>query len=687
MLVFDQLKKDDPQLRFLATVVLAGLLVLFGGLWWVQIVSSHHFQEKLETQSLRTVRIPAVRGMILDRNGNVLAGNRPSFNVDLYLEELSQNFQTAYAAALRLARTNLNLQIAYREKQLGRKLTTQEKKSYVLTQAIRDQLQQQTRYQVISNLVDNLSARLQQPVNLLEKDFQSHYSRARALPMPILHNLNSVQVARFEEQSAAEPGMDLEVHSMRFYPNGPIAAHLLGYLRRESEDDDEQSADRKFNYWLPDYVGVSGVEGLLDEQLHGTAGEKSVLVNYLGYRQSEAVWASAEPGQNVVLTIDLNIQKAAEAALQTAKSAHSPAHGAIIVMDAQNGDVLAMASSPDFDPNHRIVPDPATREKETEQWNDPLLGLQRNRAIYENYHPGSIFKILVAMAALEQNAFDPRTNFHSEGFTMIGRRRIGDTAKAGEFDFNRAMAKSSNPYFIDLGLRPGVLPKMIAIGQRLHLGERTGIIPHQEAKGNFPTLKRISSEWRDGDTANVSIGQGEIDVTTIQMAVMAAAVANGGKVFWPRVIARVENADGTGATIPYPQGRVRDNLGVSARTLRVVHDGMLADTEDPEGSGRELKIPGWRIAGKTGTAEVENRSGVKEKSLKDTWFLSFAPEENPRYVVVATVEGGYSGALTCVPVAQAVYTALQQREQHPQPHQQPRNNKLTPKNQTMASNP
>src|SRR5262249_17860209 len=138
-------------------------------------------------------------------------------------------------------------------------------------------------------------------------------------------------------------------------------------------------------------------EGLFDSELHGFAGEKSVLVNYLGYRQSETIWAPSEPGRNIVLTIDLDIQKAADAALE---GAQANVRGAVVVMDAQNGDVLAMASAPSYDPNHRIHPDPATWDKEEEKWNDPLLGLQRNRAIYENYHPGSVFKILTGMAAL-----------------------------------------------------------------------------------------------------------------------------------------------------------------------------------------------------------------------------------------------------------------------------------------------
>jgi penicillin-binding protein 2 len=245
---------------------------------------------------------------------------------------------------------------------------------------------------------------------------------------------------------------------------------------------------------------------------------------------------------------------------------------------------------------------------------------------------------------------------------VVGRRTIHDTAGEGEFDFNRALAKSSNPYFITQGLKPGVLPKIIAIGQRLHLGERTGIMPRQEAPGNFPTLKRIASAWRDGDTANLSIGQGEIDVTPIQMAVMTAAVANGGKVLQPRLVARVDYPEAGEPGEVFAEGTVRDNLGVSQRSLGIVRDAMLQDVESPEGSGHEAAVPGLRIAGKTGTAEVE-RLGRIDKSAKDTWFVSFAPYESARYVVVAAVEGGASGGKTCVPIAHKVYLALQLREQ------------------------
>jgi penicillin-binding protein 2 len=383
-----------------------------------------------------------------------------------------------------------------------------------------------------------------------------------------------------------------------------------------------------------------------------------VLVNNLGYRQGETIVSPAEPGTNVVLTIDLDIQKAAEAALQAAQA---NVHGAAVVMDAQNGDVLAMASAPTYDPNfflqHHTSDELESLFGDTN--NRPLV----NRAMQENYAPGSIFKIVVGLAALEQGVLDPRALMHSDGYIMVGRRRIDDTAGAGEFDFNRALAKSSNTYFITQGLKPGVLARIVALGKRFHLGEKTGLIPRQETKGNLPTLDDVrSSDWHDGDTANLSIGQGAIVVTPLQMAVMTAAVANGGTVFYPRLVSKIEPYGSDEPLEQFPAGQIRDTLGVSQRSLGVVRNAMLADVATAEGTGHAAAIPGWQIAGKTGTAEVE-KHGHKEKSADNTWFASFAPFEHPRYVVVVTVEGGASGGSTCAPVAHKIYLAIQQREQ------------------------
>jgi penicillin-binding protein 2 len=204
----------------------------------------------------------------------------------------------------------------------------------------------------------------------------------------------------------------------------------------------------------------------------------------------------------------------------------------------------------------------------------------------------------------------------------------------------------------------------VALGNRLHLGERTGVVPRQEDRGYFPSVEdTYSRSWRLGNTANLCIGQDKIAVTPLQIAVMMSAVANGGNIFYPRLVSSVTPYGDDQPSQTFPAGRVRDTLGVSQRTLRIVHEAMVADVEGPEGTGREAAVPGFNIAGKTGTAEVE-KNNHNEKSAQITWFGSFGPVENPRYAVVIMVVSGASGGLTCAPLGHDVYLAIQQKEQN-----------------------
>ncbi len=667
MLIIDQLKKDEPQLRLLAMVVLAGLMVLLAGLWWVQVVSTRRYQQKLDVQSLRTVRIPAVRGRILDREGRPLAENRPQYNIDLYLEELSTNYQYACSNADTRAKQYLKQLAQAKSRELGRDLTPQERKQFAFTRPMLDELNRETLYLVTSNLVADLGVRLGQSLELSQKEFEDHYNKSRALPMPLLTNLNSSEIARFEEQALHTPAMDLEVQSMRCYTNGTIGSHLLGYLVHTDKIGADDPSER-YNYRLEDYEGVSGIEKLFDDELRGTAGAKSVLVNNLGYRQGETIWSPAEAGEDVSLTIDLDIQKAADRALN---GAGEDAHGAIVVMDVRNGDVLAMASSPSYNPNHFIQrPAQEVWAQEWQRWTNQDLEVQMNHAMQGEYAPGSIFKIVVGMAALEAG-LDPKEVFVSPGEVPIpGRKPMHDTAPAGDYDLDRALARSCNYYFVTIvtnNLRSGLLQRVVALGNRLHLGERTGIVPRQEDRGYFPDVDdTYSREWRLGNTANLCIGQDKVAITPLQAAVLISAVANGGKVFYPRLVSGITPYGGDQPSQTFPAGRVRDTLGVSQHTLRAIHEAMESDVEGTEGTGRKAAVPGFNIAGKTGTAEVE-KNGHKDRDAQITWFGSFGPVENPRYAVVIMVVGGASGGAACAPLASQVYLAIQQKEQRSLP--------------------
>ena len=629
MLVFDQLQKNDSALRTLAWGIAAGLAVLLAGFYYVQVISAERFREEQKNQSFRSVRLPASRGKILDRNGVSLVENRPSYHVSLYLEDLSlrEQFRSQYRAAK------------------GDRRLSREQQA---------QLARATRYQVVSNLVGRLSGALGEPVSIAEPPFTKHYERSPALPFPVLTDLTPLQIARFAESGAIPPCFDLEIRPTRFYPQHSTAAHVLGYLTRDEGIGDDD--DIFFNYRLPDFTGIAGIEGAFNSDLKGRPGAKSVLVNNLGYRQSENVWSPVESGQNVYLTIDLPIQRAADFALSQALN---HARGAAVVMDCRSGDILALSSAPAFDPNLFL---PRMTYSAWTNLNDEKMRPLANRAVYGSYPPGSIFKIIVGLAALEAG-WDNTNIVTSPGYAQVGRHTIRDTAPAGDYDFKRALKLSCNKYFIDAGLWAG-LDRIVAMGQRFHLGEKMNFDLHPESGGLLPTREWIRENrgaWMDGDTANLSIGQGDVLVTPLQMTVAVAAVANGGTILSPRLVDHVEPQESFEhkPSKVFTNGQARSQIGVSARSLAIVREAMLADVEDSDGTGRSSAVPGFRVCGKTGTAQVMKGRAVVDKI---TWFVSFAPFESPRYAVVVMVESGGSGGGTCGPVVRKIYQALADRE-------------------------
>ena len=662
MLVFDQLRRNDPQLQLLALLFCSGLAVLLAGLWWVQIVNAGRYQESLEVQSFRSVRLPAVRGKIFDRHGTVLADNRPSYNLNLYLEDLSPAFKQEFTRS-RPRRVVTN-DLPFWKDWLGfNPVTTQ----YV---RLRDDqaraVTRDARYRVAGAVVNQIAAVMKAPLPLDYTNFYRHYETRLSLPYPIANNLSAEHLARFAEQPLVARGLELEVQPTRVYPFGSTAAHVIGYLRKD--DSSAEGEEAFFWYRLPDYRGLVGIEGGFDQQLRGRAGAKSVQVNNLGYRQAENIWSAVEPGQNVVLTLDLRLQQAAEASVR--KFLGPDAHAAVVVMDVESGDLLALASSPSSDPNNFVS---GFTQPELERWHDEALGVQKNRATGEQYQAGSIFKPMVALAALE-NGLNPNEVYQVEpnpanpakGIIYVGRQAFHDTVLPGPYDLRRAIVRSSNSYFITNGLRPGVFARVMEIGRRLHLGERIGLPLLQEAAGHFPKPGQVRN-WPAGNTANICIGQGWMDVTPLQMAVMTSALANGGRVLWPRLVDRLESPDPTSLEAPtvFAKNRLRDELGVSARSLTIVREAMLAETEDvDEGTGRHVRVQGLRICGKTGTAERKEQ-GIRRNT---TWFISFAPYEKPRHAVVVMVENGASGGSTCAPIARDVYLALQNLEPSGLPH-------------------
>ena len=669
MLVVDELKKNDPQLRLVAVVLAGGFGILLAGLWWVQVVSAREYQSHLDTQTYRTIRIPAVRGKILDREGRVLAENRPRYNLSLFLDELHGPFSTAINERIKSARAWQKLSVVAEEKKLGRSLTKAERKKFAFSTEQLEKLRVQARDQVAAKVVAQISAKLGEAIPFDAAKFNAHYAKSLAMPYKILDDLDDAQIARFHENFPGGLGADLELQSVRSYPNRTTAAHLLGELRQD--DSSVAGEESFFNYRLPDYRGVTGVEGKFNSELHGRAGQETVLVNSAGYRQSGDVQMQPLAGANVTLTIDMDLQQVAEKALKDRQG--ETIKGAVVVMDVRSGDILAMVSSPTFDPN-----DFAQGISQEKYQHVQELGAENNRATAppDNPSPGSIFKPIVALAALEKG-LNPTEIYHVEadpsrpgrGCIYIGKRKIEDTAPPGDYDFKKALIHSSNSYFIWHGRQAGI-ENVVRIGKEFHLGERTGIFTNQETRGSFPTEKQIQARagWREGDTANLCIGQGPVAVTPIQMAVVYSAIANGGTVLQPRIVARIEPQDAASSVVAtnFPSGIARNRLSVQPRSLKILHDAMFADVQGNEGTGRKAAVPGFNICAKTGTAQVQD--SANRLIGHNYWFASFAPYENPRYAVVVLVQSATesgSGGDTCAPIAHDIYEKILQMESAP----------------------
>jgi penicillin-binding protein 2 len=656
MLIFDQFKKGDKPLLFLSVGVLMGMSVLLSGLWYLQVMSSKHYADSQKTQSLRQVRFPSLRGKILDRNLNALAENKPCYNLNLYIEELGPLFRQEYNRKLAQMPAVPKPKTPWYERFYKSK---KQKNPAAATEfAAR---QHKARFAVVSNIVYQTGLMLRTNIVFEEGRFLSHYTNRLALPMPVLENLKPEQVALFLEQPARPPGVNLDMHALRVYTNGTLAAHLLGHIRRTENISKDENDDISFDYCLPDYEGKVGLEGAFDQELRGKAGVKSLMVNNIGFRQSERVEVPAEPGQNIVLTIDNRLQRTAEQALY---SQGADTKGAILVMEAQTGDLLAVASSPTFDPNLFI---PRMLNENWEKLNDPNLNPTLNRATYGAYAPGSIFKIIIGLAGLETGSLDPSEFYTNSGsFRFNAKSHVWkDLAPPGRYDFRRAFLKSSNSYFIFYGLKAG-FPAIMDMAERFHLGEKTKIPLMQENSGFFPTeawVEKRNSEGepiQPGDVANICIGQGTVTVTPLQMVVMTAAVANGGSVFWPRLVQRIEAREENGGIVNIlPKAQLRGALNLKPAALKTVCEAMLADVEDQEGTGKASSVPGLRVCGKTGTAQVI-QGGVVVRH--DVWFVSYAPFEHPRYAVVILVEGGGSGGGTCAPMARQIYQKIKEIE-------------------------
>ncbi|HBA85406.1 MAG TPA: penicillin-binding protein 2 [Verrucomicrobia bacterium] len=590
---------DDEYLRLRVMLIgmMAVFIVLAAAIWKIQVAEGKDYQRDLMKQSVRRVRIPGMRGRIFDRQGVRLADNRPSYCIAVYLEELRQPG--------RWPKT-----IAAVEKQL-----------------------------------DELSQIIGVPRRLTREDIQMHIGKRLPLPLLAWKDLDDVAMARLAEKTLLTPGVEVSTEAVRVYPQGKAACHVLGYVGRAEIDKNEE--DEPYHYYLPEMAGKSGVERRFDDLLKGEAGGRLVRVDVAGFRHDDLGVREPKNGNDLRLSIDIRVQKLAEEAL-------SGVRGVAVVVDPQNGDVLAMASSPGYDPN-LFIPRISAGDWAT-LTGDPSKPLI-NRAAAGAYAPGSIFKPVVAMSALENGKSTAQQAYNCPGHFELGRARFRCwfTPGHGVVNLQQALKHSCNVYFFHLGLQTGA-DAIYHMSQALGLGQKTGIGLDYEVAGTLPNdawKRRTQNDgWRDGDTCNLSIGQGFLTVTPLQMAMVTATLANGGTLYRPRLLLETIGANGLATQRIAPQAA--NDLHWNPAHIRVVRNGMLDVVQGERGTGRYAAIPNVQVAGKTGTAEY----GRKEEGKKLGWMIVFAPFEQPRYAIAMMVEDAVSGGTTVAPLMKKVLSGL-----------------------------
>ncbi len=593
---------------------------LIFALYQVQVASGETYRDKLRSQTTVAIRLSPARGAIVDRNGAAIAENRASFDIDLYLEELKRHYSREHRGGLP-------------------KITiTKKRKGKVITEKETDIVK------IVYDSIEPLNKSLGMTIKPDVEDLRTHFRNQPRIPFQFKTDVDFNTVAQFSERNLGIPGIEIAARPVRLYTHGAFASHIVGYTGKP--ESSEQVGDDGSEF---ETVGKKGIEKVYDSHLQGKPGGRILQVNYRGYIMGEEAEQLPTVGNSVFLTIDARIQYIVEEALR------GVGRGSAVVMDPNNGDILAMASVPNFDPNMFV---PKISAKDWKELDENPTAPMINRAL-SAYAPGSIYKIMVALAALKSKAITPKTEIHCESGMWIGNREFKDWYKGsrGSITVKEALQWSCNTFFYPAGIRTGI-DKLVEMGHLFGFGEATEI-PIPESTGLLPSpawLKenRKNERWSEAYTANFSIGQGFVTVSPLQMCVMMSALANGGTVYYPRLISKI--ADITGDEKALFPTRIRSQLEMSMPDIMAVREGVLAVVES--GTGMKSKVPGVKVAGKTGTAQFKTRLNGNIVSDQRTWFLSFAPFEKPRYAICVLVEGGTSGGGTCAPIAQNIYSRI-----------------------------
>jgi penicillin-binding protein 2 len=603
---------DRTTLTFRLGVMQYALGVVFAGLavcfWYVQIVQHVKFLEMAESNHSRTLPLRAPRGMLFDRNGRLLVENRDALNISLVREN--------------------------------------------------------------KKTLDHSIALLAEVTGAREADVREILERNRKVPsyrpVVIIQDASLAQVSAVLARRHELPDVLVEQVPTRRYPRNDTAAHLFGYV---GEITDQQLARPELASYTPGtVVGQAGVEQTYNSWLMGHDGARMVVVNSLGRELGTRDETPPAEGKRLELTIDYDIQRAAQDGFTG-----EGFNGAAVMLDANSGEVLSLVSRPAFDPN--AFASGIDRTTWADLTTDGLRPLQ-NRAIQGRYSPGSTFKIVVATAALEEGLITP--SYHVQcngGATFYGRYFKCHGGPHGSLDLVHGIEKSCNVYFYTVGNMLGI-DKLHKWATALGLGVESGIdLPH-EIEGIMPSTEwkkaRTGEKWYAGETISVSIGQGQVSVTPISLAVMAMTVANGGTRYTPHLVHAIDEGTGQGWT-PVPPPAPKSVVQMKPATMDALHEGLFL-VVNGGGTGAKARLTGYDVAGKTGTAQVislqgRQRAGKTEKDLRDNgWFLFFAPAAKPEIAGVVFTEHGGFGAASAAPIARhMIETYFAKKEGRPLP--------------------
>jgi len=577
-------------------------LVLAARLWQLQIIQGAEYAQKAERNRIRTIQVVAPRGTISDRYNNPLVDNRPSFNILLYRESMKDLNDTTQFITEKLG---------VRQEELAARLR-------------RDK-----------------GSGLYHPVVIKEDA-----------------GISDISVVEAHRRDHAE--IQLGPEPRRLYRLGKVAALVLGYVGEVSED--ELASGSFTSARVGSLVGKSGVERVYNQYLVGKDGVRQVLVDSVG-REVGTLDDTVDSviGGELVLTLDLNLQIVAEGLLEDKV-------GAIVAMDPRNGEILAMASSPSFDPNSF-----STRIS-GQEWNQLINDPNRpflNRAVQTSYSPGSIFKLIMADAGLEEGLVTDSTHVFCSGAAVFYNRVFHCAEKRGHGTVNleTAITRSCNVFFYDLGRRMGI-SKIAQHARALGLGERTGIDLPGERSGVMPSPewkeKEKRAKWFAGETISVSIGQGAVSTTPLQILRAVSAIATGGKLATPHVLLRAEGLPDDTMRWPVHQ------ISLGEENARKIREGMWGSVNN-WGTGHNAAIPGLDICGKTGTVQVlsseKKKTGVQgDPSIFEdhSWFAGFASRDNPEISVVVFLEHGGRGGIAAAPLAREIFRTYFAKRRRPE---------------------